>query len=275
MSSQQHVEHLNQHAHQPHVHQPHSHQHDGHQHDGQQHDGHFGHMPAGLHHLKVAHRERINKLKQEGEDMEIRRAAFVHELQKHGDVHDIRHHHLKEHSGKTHPIESRMETARQHFRGMVVGIALAVLLGVYFSVNTLMAHSLPLLLAGSTIFAVGLACFILLTVFAWVRFRSGSPLAALFPAVMFGMELSEIIFAGASDCGYRMHRWLSVFHERHHHPLHRHPEVEDHLAHKHLDLPCIEHRSKEHEEPHHAVAHHAHGHTEEIHHANHYAAVHH
>jgi hypothetical protein len=290
MSSQQHVHEFNHH-----------------------HPSHFDHVLAGLHHLKVTHRERINKLEQEHEDTEIQRAVLMREFQKHADIHNVWYQHLEGYEDKTYPIESQMETARHYFWGMIGGMLIAVVLGVYFSTSTLMADSFLLLVIGSvvvacgigilasvilrallgasavkphasskvnfTLVAVGITFFLLLTAFAWLRFQSASPMVAFLPAIMVGMELTAIIFAGACDCGYRMYRWSGVFHERHRHLLHRKSAVEDLLANKHVDLLSIEHRIKEHEEAHaheegHVAEHHGTDHTEE-HHENHYETIHH
>jgi len=288
--------------------QHHVHEHHGHEFNMGHNHGHFDHVLAGLHHLRVTHRERINKLEHEREDLEIQRAALVREFQKHADIHDVWYQHLEGYEDKTYPIESQLETARHYFWGMVGGMVIAVVLGVYFSFSTLMADSILLLVLGSvivavgigilasvilrallgasavrphaskkvniTLVAVGITFFLLLTAFAWLRFQSDSPLTALLPAIMVGMELTAIIFAGACDCGFRMYRWSGLFHERHRHLLHRKSSVEDQLANKHVDLLSIEHRIKEHEEAHAAVPHEV-SHTEENHHENHYETVHH
>ncbi|HEX8146541.1 MAG TPA: hypothetical protein VF591_04980 [Pyrinomonadaceae bacterium] len=280
------------------------------QHDRRHHHhAHFDHVLAGLHHLRVTHRERINRLEQEREDLEVQRAALVREFQKHADIHDVPYRSLEGYEDKTYPVESQMESARHHFWGMVAGMVIAVVLGVYFSVSTLMAESVTMLFLGSVLVAVGIgkfagsiltallgtsavrphaarslnfaivaagaAFFLMLTLFAWLRFQSDSPLVALLPSLMVGMELTAIVFAGACDCGYRMYRWSGVFHERHRHLLHREATVEDQLANRHVDLLSVEHRIKEHEEAHHDGHHaHAHAHTEG-HHERHHEVVHH
>jgi hypothetical protein len=289
--------------HTPEPNHPHVHVHPG----RGRHHGHFDHTLAGLHHWRLTHRERINKLEQEHADLEVQRAALVREFQKHADIHDVWYKEIEGYEDKTYAVESQMETARHYFWGMVGGMVVAVVLGVYFSVSTLMADSLPLLIVGSvlvavgigvfasvilrallgasavhphaahgvkvTLVVVGIAFFLLLGAFAWLRFQSDSPLAAFLPALMVGMELTAIIFAGACDCGYRMYRWSGVFHERHRHLLRHKSVVEDHLANRHVDLLNIEHRIKEHEEAR-AGAHHDIGHTE-VHHEEHYETVHH
>lgn len=284
MSSQQHVHNLDHHHH-----------------------THFDHVLAGLHHLRVTHRERINRLEHERKDLEIQRAALVREFQKHADIHDVWFQNLEGYEDKTYPIESQMETSRHYFWGMVAGMVIAIVLGVYFTVSTMLADSFLLLLLISTVVAIVIGVFASVTLrallgasavrphaakglsitvvaigitfvglagaFAWLRFQSDSPLAAWLPALMVGMELAAIIFAGASDCGYRMYRWSGVFHERHRQLMHREAEVEDQLANKHVDLLSIEHRIKEHDEVHHD-GHHGHVHVEE-HHENHHETVHH
>jgi hypothetical protein len=264
---------------------------------------HFDHVLAGLHHLRLTHRERINRLEQEREDLEVQRAALVREFQKHADIHDVWYRSLEGYEDKTYPIESQMERARHYLRGMFAGTVIAVVLGVYFSVSTMIADSLPLFV-GSVIVAVGIGVlasvilrailgansvrphaakglnftvaaagvvFILMvTAFAWLRFQSDSPLVALLPSLIVGMELTAIIFAGACDCGYRMYRWSGAFHERHRQLLHREASVEDHLANRHVDLLSIEHRIKEHEEAHHGGRHDVHhDFHHDIHHEGH------
>lgn len=277
----------------------------GHGHPGHGRDGHFDHTLAGLHYLRVTHRERINSLEQEHDDLDVERAGLVREFQKHADIHNVWHYHLEGYEDKTYPIESQMDTARHYLWGVVGGMLIAVVLGVYFSVSTLMAHSFLLLLAGSvavavcvglvasvilrallgaspvrpqaarhvnaTLVAVGLAFFVMLSAFAWLRFQSDSPLAALLPGLMVGMELTAIIFAGACDCGYRMYRWSGVLHARHRRLLHRQSAVENQLANKHVDLLSIEHRIREHEEAH---AHHGGAHAEEHHDESHHESHH-
>lgn len=257
---------------------------------------HFDHVLAGLQHQKLNHRESINKLEQEREDLEIQRAALVREFQEHAHIHDVSYQNIEGYEDKTYPVESQIEKARHYFWGMAASMLIAVVLGTYFSVSTMLADSAPLLLACSvlvavgigvlasvilrallgassvrprasgwlnvTVVAVGVAFFVLLTVFAWLRFQSDSPLAVHLPSLMVGMELTAILFAGACDCGYRMFRWSGVFHERHRHLLQREGKVKDDLANKHVDLMSIEHRIKEHEEAHHHSRHAlAHEHT--------------
>lgn len=284
-----------------------SHQHADHHgphHHG--HGGHFDHVLAGLRHLEVTHRERINELERESADADAQRAALLREFQKHADIHEVGYHHLQGLEDKTYPVESQLEAARHYLWGMIGGMSIAVVLGVYFSVSTLVADSFLLLLLGSVVVAVvievfasvvlrallgasavrpqnfrkvnvtlvvfGVAFFALLAAFAWLRFQTDSPLVALLPFIMVSMELAAIFFAGACDCGYRMYRWSGVFHERHRHLLQRKAAVEDQLASKHVDLMGIEHRIREHEEAH-AAAHRGIGHTEESHHESHYETV--
>lgn len=285
-------------------------------HIGHQGHAHLDHVLTGLQHLRVTLRERINLLEEEREDLELQRAALAREFHEHADIHDVRYRILEGYEDKTYPVESQMERARHHFWGMAAGMSIAVVLGVYFSMSTMMADSAALLCLGSVLVAVGVGkvashiltallgtsavkpraavslnavtaavgviFFALVGAFALLRFQTDSPLVALLPALMVGMELSAILFAGACDCGYRMYRWSGVFHERHRRLLHREAEVEDQLATRHVDLLSVEHRIKEHEEArrhgHHAADHHADGHgadaPAEGHHELHYEALH-
>jgi len=242
---------------------------------------HFDHTLAGLKHLIVQAHAKIARFVQGINDLDRQIAALVREFHKLADIHEVWYQQVPGYESSTFRIESQMDTANHYSWGMLSGMLIAIVLGVYFSVTTLISESFWVLLLGSvtvalalgvlasiilrgllgassvhphaakrvniTLGVVGAIFFCLLAFFAWMRFQGHSTLVGLLPAVMVGLELTAIIFAGACDCGYRMYRWSGGLAERHRQLLNHKAAMEDRLANEHVSLQELEYRLHQHE----------------------------
>lgn len=259
---------------------------------------HHNHFRAGLQHKKLQSRSRINHHEQDIADVDRQTIAVEREFQKHADIHGLRYRNVDGFETATYQVESQIESANHYLWGAIGAVIVAIVFGVYFSVTTMVSESFWTLFAASVLVAVligilasmilrsafnasavnpaaikkinitlvvsGGAFFIMLALFAWLRFASDSPLADYLPAMMVGIELSALIFAGACDCGCRMYRWSKRLNRKHRDLLNTRAALEDDLAEEELALEEIEDRL------HHGEAHrHVENHPDHTHHAHH------
>jgi hypothetical protein len=237
---------------------------------------HLNHFRAGLQHKILQSRSRINHHNQNIQDIDRQTLAVEREFGKHADIHGLRYRNVDGFESATYRVESQMDSANHYLWGVVGSVIIAIVFGVYFSVTTLISHSFWTLFFGTVLVAVligvlaslilrsifnatavnpqaiknvnitlaasGIVFFVLLALFAWLRFNSNAPLAEYLPAIMVGIELSALIFAGACDCGFRMYRWSQRLNDKHRHFLNRRAALEDDLAEEHLTLKELEHR---------------------------------
>jgi hypothetical protein len=242
---------------------------------------HFDHTLAGLKHLIVQAHAKVARFIHEIRDVDRQIAGIVREFHKLADIHEVWYQQVPGYESSTFRIESQMDTAHHYLWGTVGGMAIAIVLGVYFSVTTLITESFWVLFFGSGIVAialgilasiilkgllgassvhphaakkvnitigiVGTAFFCLLAFFAWMRFQGHTGVAGLLPIVMVGLEMTAIVFAGACDVGYRMYRWSGMLAERHRHHLNHKAAMEDRLANEHVTLQELEYRLHQHE----------------------------
>jgi hypothetical protein len=241
----------------------------------------FDHERAGLLHLVDLCRRKIGALKREIADVDRQMAAVVREFHHLASIHEVEYHSLPGYESITFHLDEEAGRARHYFWGAFGGIFIAIVLGTYFSITTMVAASPLLLFFGSvavavvvgifasiilrallgahadnphaphrvnvTLVVVGVAFFVQLAFFAWLRFKSHSPLASLLPNVMVGLELTAIVFAGACECGYRLHRWAEALDNKHRHLSNHKATLEDHLANEDVALQELSYRLDQHE----------------------------
>lgn len=259
------------------------------EHENQKHFN-FNHTLTGLKHSVIQSKARLANLCQHVKERNHDILTLTREFHKLADIHEVWYQNVPGYESETFRIESQIDTANHYQWGAVGGIIIAITFGVYFSAITLVAESFWILLGVSAVVAIvigvvasvilrallkaspvnpqaakkihmtmvvfGAVFFVLLAFFAWLRMQTDSPLMAYLPVIIVGIELSAIIFAGASDCGYRFYRWSEVLHEKHRHLLNQKTHLEDQITHEEETLAELEERLYQHEHsvhhPHHA-----------------------
>lgn len=231
---------------------------------------------TGLMHLIKQRKERIAELKRNLTENEFNITSVLREFHKLADIHDVWYQTLPGIEVSTFRIDGQLDKANQYRFAEICASVLAVVFGVYFSFQTLNSSSPLLLFLGCTIVAVifgviaaavmraslgahpenpsaikrvnlmiaglGLGLLILVTAFAWVRFRTNSPLMRFLPGIIVGLELTSVLLAGAFDCGYRMYRWSAVYDQKHRGLIKHREALEDKLAVESVTLQELEYR---------------------------------
>lgn len=212
-------------------------------------NNHNPHHHAGLQHLEQLSQANARHHEHEIEHTDREKLAVERDFTDHEAAHDISYRNVDGFETSTFPIASQIDTAHHYLGGAIVGLIVAVVIGVWFALMTIVTTSYTLLVLGSALVAgivgvgaslvfrvlfgattlrpaamrhvnaaiavSGIAFAILLTLFLWLRFNSDSWLAHYISTVMVGLELTALLFAGACDCGYRVYRWSAKLHRRH------------------------------------------------------------
>jgi hypothetical protein len=240
--------------------------------------GDIQHSIVGVEHLVILAKKKIGRIIQAIRHCDRQIVTVVREFQKLANIHDVWYQNISGLESATYRVESQLESASHYLFGMVAGLIVAVVFGVYFSVTTMLAGSVWLLFMASLIVAVvisvvtsvilraalgaspvnpgaikrvnlvlviaGISFLCLLAFFAWLRFQSVSPLVYYLPHTMVGLELMAIIFAGACEVGYRMYRWSGILSKRHHNLLSEKEGLQDQLTDEYTVLRELEYRLK-------------------------------
>jgi len=253
-------------------------------HTYQQHNTHF---IAGVRHQHRQAQARASHHRHEILHADQQILATEREFSDHCNVTNVEYRNIEGFEFATFPVESQLDTARHYLWGAVAAVITTVAFGTWFSSETLTTASPALLFVGVvvvsaivgvlaslivrsafdarplnptairkvdlTIVISGLIFGLLLTLFLWSRFNSDSWIAQEVAILAVGIEVTALVFAGACDCAYRMHRWSSVIH-RHHRRLISHKAThENALAEEEATLRELEERLNRHEDAIHAT----------------------
>lgn len=265
------------------------------------------HYAASLHHQLDQSRSRVSHHLHEIQHTEHLILADTREFATHLDAHNIEYRNVEGLETAIFPIHSQTDTARYYMWASIAALIIAIIFAIWFSSisfaveNTYWLYALAIIISIVVGFGASLlvrALFdahslnpvavrkinitlvisgglfaVLLALFLWTRFNPDAWLADHIAYLMTGIEISALVFSGASDCAYRVYRWSDHLHRKHRAHLdqlaHHQHELQAERSKLHdLESRLGHHEHLEHHEPHNGNHHHhditsaSHGHHE-------------
>lgn len=205
---------------------------------------------VGVSQLIQQQENRIAHYRIERQTLVTKRSATLAEFHALSDIHDVPDRTLPGFESMTRPYEMQMAIARRYRGFAIVSAVAAIVFGIYFSVNTLVTSSVPLLVAGSFIITVALGwlatgvltvitraharnpgaektlnkvvyvsgslLFLALVVFGILRFLNEIDSSIALPLLIVNIETTLIVCAGAFESCRNLYVWSGELDGRFH-----------------------------------------------------------
>jgi|GEM_PF-3798240 len=193
---------------------------------------------------------RINYFRIERTTTQTQRKAILAEFHALGEIQDVPDRTLPGFESMTRPYEMQLAVAKRYRGFSVVSALAAIVFGIYFSVNSLVSSSVPLLVAGCLVITVALGWLATglltvfthahprnpaaertlnkvvyvsgsllvagLVVFGTLRFLSEMDSSVLLPLLIVDIELMLIVCAGAFESCRNLFVWSGELDQRFH-----------------------------------------------------------
>jgi hypothetical protein len=193
---------------------------------------------------------RIDYFRTERATTQTQRMAVLAEFHALGEIQDVPDRTLPGFESITRPYEMQLAVAKRYRGFSIVSAIAAIVFGIYFSVNSLVSSSVPLLVAGCLVITValgwlatglltvfthahprnpaaertlnkvvyvsGLSLFVALVVFGTLRFLTEMDSSVVLPLLIVDIELTLIICAGAFESCRNLFVWSGELDRRFH-----------------------------------------------------------
>lgn len=205
---------------------------------------------VGLSQLIQQEEKRISYSQIERQQVVTKRRATLAEFHALSDIHDVPDRTLPGFESMTRPYEMQLAIAKRYRGFAVVSAIAAIVFGIYFSVNSLVSSSVPLLVAGSFVITVALGwlatgvltvitradarnpgaertlhkivyvsgglLFLALAAFGILRFLTDIDSSVALPLLIVDIEATLITCAGAFESCRNLYAWSGELDRRFH-----------------------------------------------------------